>query len=248
MVLAQRFLKISGQCYLLDYDNILLAPAASEFVLTHTFRNEEYSYDTYGFNNYTHPRKGSWTGEVKLTDSSYDEAWFAARAGGTRTSATAGVAFVEMEEGAVVAGPNINLTYVPAADNTVQIFDPDNREDLVQGAIAAAPNVYSIAANVLSMPPGTAVGELFRINYFRACATAVETSFSPYAIPTAFRLYAAQAVAWATDGTKYWVCVYARACVPTGDLKMAGGDQTLPFNINNVVTDDLILNRLAINE
>jgi hypothetical protein len=245
MALAQRLLKVSGQCYLLDHDNILLAPAASEFVLTHTFRNEEFNYDTYGFNNFTHPRRGSWTGEVKLTDSSHEDQWLAARAGGTRTVPTAGVAFVEMEQQTVAAG-TIVLTYTPVDASCVQIFEEATKQDLTQGAVAAAPNVYSIAGNVLTMPPA-AVGN-YRINYFRTCATAAKTDFSPYTMQGDFKLYAAQAVAWAADGIKRFVSVYARSCVSTGEVKMSGGDQTMAFNINNVVPNDLVFYRLDISE
>lgn len=245
MALAQRLLKVSGQAYLLDHNNILLAPAASEFVITHTFRNEDFNYDTYGFNNFTHPRRGSWTGEIKLTDSSHEDQWLAARAGGTRTSPTAGVIFAEMEQQTVALGA-ITLTHTPVSASCVQIFEEATKEDFVQGAVAAAPNVYSIAANVLTMPAG-ATGD-FRINYFRSEPTAVKTDFSPYTMPAAFKIYAAQAVAWATDGIKRFVSVYARSCVSTGEVKMAGGDQTMAFNINNVVPEDLVFWRLPINE
>ena len=245
MALAQRLLKVSGQAYLLDHNNILLAPAASEFVMTHTFRNEEFNYDTYGFNNFTHPRRGSWTGEIKLKDSSHEDQWLAARAGGTRTSPTAGVAFVEMEQ-QTIAGGAMTLTYTPVDASCVHIFEEATKEDFVQGALAAVPNVYSIAGRVLTMPVGAAGA--FRMNYFRVCATAAKTDFSPYFMPGAFKIYSAQAVAWAADGVKRYVAVYARSCVSTGEVKMAGGDQTMAFNINNVVPNDLVFYRLPINE
>lgn len=245
MALAQRLLKVSGQCYLLDHDNILLTPAASEFVMTHTFRNEEFNYDTYGYNNFTHPRRGSWAGEVKQTDSSHEDQWLAARAGGTRTSPTAGVIFAEMEQQTAVAA-SFTLNHTPASASCVQLFDEANKEDFVQGAVAAAPNIYSIAAAVVTLPAGT-VGN-FRINYFRTEPTAAKTDYSPYTMPGDFKLYAAQAVAWATDGVKRFVTVYARSCVATGDVKMTGGDQPMAFNINNVVPDDLVFYRLPINE
>ena len=245
MALAQRLLKVSGQAWLLDHNNILLAPAASEFVMTHTFRNEEFNYDTYGFNNFTHPRRGSWTGEIKLTDSSHEDQWLAARAGGTRTAPTAGVAFEEMESHAVAA-LSLTLTHTPVDANCVHIFEADNKQDWVQGIVAAAPNIYSIAANVLTFPAGTT--GVFMTNYFRTIPTAAKTDFSPYFMPGAFKIYSAQAVAWAADGIKRYVAVYARSCVSTGEVKMAGGDQTMAFNINNVVPNDLVFYRLPINE
>ena len=247
MVLAQRFLKVSGQAFLMDSDNILMFPSAMEFVLTHTFRNEEFNYTTFGFSNFTHPRRGSWTGEIKLSDSSFEPKFFVERTVGSYTSPTAGVAFVEMEEQTVAAGPQITLDYAPITD-TIQVFGDATREDLTQGVAAADPNVYSIVGNIVTMPPSAVLGTEYHFNYWRNSSTCSRITWSPYDQPSAFTLYAAQAVVWATSGVKYWARVYAKSCVPTADIKMSGGDVTLAFNINNVVEDDFLMDLTPINE
>lgn len=231
----------------MDATNTLIFPSAKEFVLTKHYRNEEYNYDTYGYCNFTHPRKGYWTGEIKIADSTFEDMWLSARWDGTRAKSTNGVTFVEMEDGTVSGANAITLAYTPVANTVVQVFDPDNRVDWIQAVAAATPNVYSIAGGVLTFPAGYS-GEHMRINYFRTTTTCVKDLFSPYSMPSAFKLYCAQATIWAATGTKYFETVYARACVPTGELKQGLGDVTLNFNINNVVTDDLIIWRSQITE
>ena len=250
MALAQRFYKISGQCFLMDADNTLMFPSAQDFQLIKTYRNEDFNYTTFGFENFTHPRRGSWSGEVNISDSSLEPWWFAERTNGEISTATAGIQFEEMELGTVVAGPTINLDYAPLTDANalLQIFQESSTEDEVGGLAAADPNTYSIAGNVITMAPSTVVGDTFRINYWRATATASKIEWSPYTQPSAFKLYSAKAIVWAATGVKYWATIFARSCVPTGDFRFATGDQTLAFNINNVVINDLRMYRSMINE
>ena len=248
MAVAQTPFKINGFCYLMDVSNGIMFPTSpKEFTLRFNPRNDEFEYGMFDFNQMTHPRAGYWTGEVIMADSTTDLEHFANHVPGTIATSTNAYAFVYQEE-ATIAASDITLAYTPAEDGAVDVYNNNTGLFYVEGVAAANPNVYSIAANVITMPPGVADGtEGIFVNYFRTTQTAVALTFDPYDQPSSFRLYGAQGVVKATENNpspdQYYIVVYARSCVITDVYDSGPGDTTIAFAVNNNLRGDLAIYR-----
>ena len=253
MAVAQTPFKINGHCYLMDVTGgSFWPPSPKEFTLRFNPRNDEFEYGMFDFNQMTHPRAGFWTGEVIMADSTMDLRNFADHVPGLMADSTHSVNFV-YQEPAVIAASDITLAYTPVMDEAVDVYNNNTGLFYVEGAAAAEPNVYSIAANVITMPASVADGtEGIFTNYFRTSSTGFKLTFDPYDQPTTFRLYGAQGAVKATEQnpspTEYYIVVYARSCAITDAYESGFGDTTFTFAINNNLRGDLVIYREKFNE